>query len=228
MTNIICFGDSITQAAGVPDAARWPVVLQALLDDWRPGAFAVYSRGAGGHTCVQGFDRLQGDVLPLLPGVVLLEFGYNDAVIYEFTREPRVGLAEFRAKMTEIMRVIAARGGQPVLIINHTERSVLKQGDGRSYADGYAPYEAAIRALSAGLNVPAIDLPAMMRDRGVNLDDFVTADGIHLSLAGNRTYAAMVCDGLRACLLPADHGDGPGVATPGPCGMRAGDGLTAC
>ncbi len=200
MTNIICFGDSITQASGVPDAARWPVVLQNLLDNWRPGEFAVYSRGVGGHTCVQGFDRMHGDILPLLPGIVLLEFGYNDAVIYEFTREPRVSLAEFHGKMTEIMRVIATRGGQSVLIVNHTERSVLQQGDGRSYSEGYAPYDAAIRELSAKLNVPAIDLPAMMRDRGVNLDDFVTPDGIHLSVAGNRTYAEMVFDGLQVCL----------------------------
>lgn len=207
MTNIICFGDSITQAAGVPDAARWPVVLHELLDAWQPGAFAVYSRGVGGNTCAQGFDRLQWDILPLLPGVVLFEFGYNDAHVQDFTLLPRVSLPEFHAKMTEMVRVIAAQGGQSVLIINHAERNVLPQGNGLSYSEAYRPYDAALRELSAKLTVPAIDLPAMMIARYVNLDEFLVADGIHLSAAGNRLYAEMVCDGLKAC-LPAAVADG--------------------
>jgi lysophospholipase L1-like esterase len=154
----------------------------------------------GGHTSAQGFDRLQGDVLPLLPGVVLFEFGFNDAFVQEFTVQPRVTLAEFHAKMTEMVRIVAANGGQPVLIINHTEDNQRPQGNGQSYSACYRPYDAALRELSAKLNIPAIDLPAMMLDRRVNLPEFLSADGIHLGITGNRIYAEMVCDGLIACL----------------------------
>ncbi|MGH8582530.1 MAG: hypothetical protein ACREWG_06995 [Gammaproteobacteria bacterium] len=36
----------------------------------------------------------------------------------------------------------------------------------------------------------------MMQARGVAADEFVSDDGVHLSVAGNRWYAEMVFDGL--------------------------------
>ena len=77
--NIICFGDSITEAAEVAPTARWPTVLQSKLDEWKPGRFKVHNLGIGGHTSAQGFDRLDEDLLPVLPGLVVVQFGFNDA-----------------------------------------------------------------------------------------------------------------------------------------------------
>jgi lysophospholipase L1-like esterase len=198
--NLICFGDSITQASGVADCERWTAVLQHLLEAWRPGTFRLFNRGIGGHTAVQGFDRLGNDVLPLLPGLVLMEFGFNDAHILPHARIPRVSLDEFSAKMREMHRIIEERGGRVVLIINHTQDSTLVQGDGRSYTEGYLPYDTAIRALAVELNVPAIDLPTMMAERDVDLGAFLTEDGIHLTAAGNAEYADMVYTALRPVL----------------------------
>jgi len=135
VTNLICFGDSITAAASVADAFRWPVILQRLLEAWRPGQFRVYNRGIGSNTAVQGFDRLATDVLPLLPGLVLIQFGYNDATVYPHAQIPRVGLEEFRAKLREMHRIIRAQGGRAAFIINHPERSRDPQGNGRTYQE---------------------------------------------------------------------------------------------
>lgn len=197
-TNIIAFGDSITQAADQPDGDKWTGVLQRLLDERAPGAYKVFNCGVGGETSAQGLDRIFAQVTPRLPGVVLVEFGFNDAVIPAGMLIPKLTVDEFTVKMREIVRIVAAHGGRAVLVINHTQHDVLQQGNGERYEDTYARYEAAIRALIVELGVPGIDLPRLMADRGVDLSTFLTADGIHLTAEGNRIYAEMILDGLAA------------------------------
>lgn len=200
MTNLICFGDSITAGANVPDGFRWPVILQGLLEAWRPGEFRVYNRGVGSNTALQGFDRLATDVLPMLPGLVLIQFGYNDATVYPHAQVPRVGREEFMAKLREMHRITCAQGGQAAFIINHPERSPSPQGNGRTYQENYRPYEEAIRQVAQELGAPAIDLPRMMQERGTDLEAFLAEDGIHLTEAGNREYAEMVLTALARML----------------------------
>jgi len=197
---IICFGDSITQAYGPPERDRWPMALQQRLDDWQPGRFKVFNRGIGGQTSSQGLDRIGCDVAPLLPGIVLIQFGFNDAVIMPGLKAPRVGVDGFQAKLREIHRVVRAGRGRPVFIINHTERSPDRQENGRTYQENYKPYDKALRQVAKSLRAAAIDLPLMMKERAVNLDAFLAADGIHLTPDGNHLYADMVFEGLRSCV----------------------------
>ena len=201
MRTIVAFGDSITQAFDQPDCCKWTGVLQRLLDDRVPGAYAVVNRGIGGQTAAQGLERILTDVTPQLPGLVLVEFGFNDAVIPQGMLIPRLTVDEFMVKMREIHRIVTAHGGQTVLIINHTQHDVLRQGNGEPYEETYARYETALRTLAVELAVPAIDLPAAMAARGVDLAAFLTADGIHLTREGNRIYGEMVLAGLQAILL---------------------------
>lgn len=197
MPNIICFGDSITQAFDQPDVHKWTGVLQRLLEERAPGTYLVYNRGIGGQTAAQGLERIFSDVTPYLPGLVLVEFGFNDAVIPQGMQVARYSTEEFAVKMREMHRIITAHGGQTVLIINHTQHDTLRQGNGEPYEETYARYEAVIRALAVELNVPSIDLPAMMTARAIDLAGFLTEDGIHLTQEGNRIYAEMVREGLR-------------------------------
>ncbi len=203
--NIICFGDSVTHAAGFAEADRWPSILQQRLEDAHPGRFKVYNRGVGAQTTALGNDRFETDVLALMPGLVLVEFGFNDAHTPAWTELPRVGLAEFRARLAEFHRVITARGGRCVLIVNHTTRKHdLPQGNGRTYEANLAPYNLAIRDLAAELDADTIDLPALMTAQHVDLDTFLAADGLHLTPAGNHVYADLVLAGLRRLGLPAE------------------------
>ncbi|MDH3670006.1 MAG: GDSL-type esterase/lipase family protein [Gammaproteobacteria bacterium] len=199
--NIICFGDSITEAAEVAPTDRWPTVLQSQLDEWKSDGFKVHNLGIGGHTSAQGFDRLDEDLLPVLPGLVLIQFGFNDANVRDWAVVPRVGIDEFKKNLCEFHRIIIACQGRSVFIINHTIGAVPgEQGNGQSYKDNVEPYNIAIGQIAEELQTSCIDLPSMMTQRQVDLGTFLTEDQIHLSADGNRVYADMVFDDLVIAL----------------------------
>ncbi|MDX1487102.1 MAG: GDSL-type esterase/lipase family protein [Acidiferrobacterales bacterium] len=202
-TNLICFGDSITEAAEFLAEERWPTLLQAHLDAWHPDGFKVHNRGIGGDTTAGAFDRIENDVLPLLPGVLLVQFGFNDANVRDWSVVPRVGLDEFKKNLEEFHRVAHAHGGCCVLMVNHTIVAVAgEQGNGMRYSDNMEPYNKAIREVARTCQAPVIDLPALLAERQVELDLFVVDDGLHLSAFGNRVYAEMVFGALKEILLP--------------------------
>jgi len=212
--NIICFGDSITEAAEVSPEARWTSLLQRDLDSWQEGAFTVHNRGMGGHTSGEGFDRLHSDVLPLLPGLLLVQFGFNDANVRDWAMAPRVGLPEFKKNLREFHRVAHARGGRCVFIVNHTiGQSPGRQGNGKNYQDNLRPYNRAIRKLAEELDAAHIDLPLIMAQQHIELSEFLAEDALHLSAAGNRIYAAMILEALRPLLsepIPAQENSASG------------------
>ncbi len=88
MLNIICFGDSITEGGDFEKPKRWTSLLQARLDENYPKGYRVINRGIGGNTSAQGFDRFCDDVLPYLPGLLLVEFGFNDANVKDWSMNP--------------------------------------------------------------------------------------------------------------------------------------------
>ncbi len=203
-TNIICFGDSITEAEEFRASERWPALLQAHLDIWRPDEFKVHNRGIGGDTTAGAFDRIESDILPLLPGVLLVQFGFNDANVRDWALVPRVGLDEFKKNLNEFHRVAYTHGGRCVFIVNHTIVAVAgEQGNGLPYGDNMEPYNQAIREVAQTCQAPAIDLPALLAKRQVALDQFVVDDGLHLSAFGNRLYAEMVFAALQEILVPS-------------------------
>jgi len=205
-TRIICFGDSITEAAEVAPNDRWTIQLQNTLDGLWPGGFTVLNRGIGGHTSAHGFDRLASDVLPYLPGILLVEFGLNDANVYDWARVPRVGADEFRKNLREFQRIAVTGGGQCVFVVNHTLGPVPgRQGNNRSFQENFAPYNLVIRELAVTLNTPYIDLPSMMAAHNIPVAEFVDADGIHLTAYGNRMYSEMILAGLQETILSGNN-----------------------
>lgn len=199
--NIICFGDSITQAADRSEGDRWPTVLQIALDDWRVGTYRVFNRGLGGNTTANGLARFADDVLPLLPGVLVVEFGINDCNHPTWRRVPAVGVEEYKKNLREFHRICRANKGVCVFVVNHPlSRAKLPQGNGRTLHANLQPYNEAVRLLAAELKAPVIDLPMMMSEWAVKLADFVQEDGIHLTADGNHMYAAMVFDRLQEIL----------------------------
>ena len=202
--NIICFGDSITHARAFAECDRWPNILQFKLDEWRPGEYKVYNKGQGGHTTAQGFDRLPDDVIPYLPGWVLVEFGLNDANVRDWARVPRVGLVEYEKNLREFHRIAQAHNGRCAFVVNHTtrERAVL-QANGQTYYANFQPYNETVRRVAQELGAPTLDLPRLMQERGVDLGRFVVEDGAHLTIEGNHLYAEMVFGRLQGILAGA-------------------------
>ncbi len=197
--NIICFGDSITEGAEFPEEYRWTTVLQQLLDKDQPGLFKVHNLGIGNNTSAQGLDRFAPQVLSLLPGLVLVEFGLNDANVPDWSRVPRVSLREFERNLREFHRAITRANGTCVFIVNHTIGAVTgRQGNRKTFNENFLPYNESIKKLAGELDVPCADLPLMMRQREVNLDDFLSLDLLHLSLEANDIYADMIFEVLKS------------------------------
>ena len=199
--NIVCFGDSITHAYSFAECDKWPVILQNKLNEWKRGKYKVINRGIGGNTTANGYERFESEILPLMPGVVLIEFGFNDSSVWEWATVPRVGLDEYRKNLLAFHRAIKAKKGRTIFIVNHpTTRSYAIQGNGKSYKTNFKPYNPAVREVAKKTKSPMIDLPAMIRRRKVDLKTFLADDGLHLSVRGNHLYAGMVFDALREIL----------------------------
>ncbi|HWL51818.1 MAG TPA: GDSL-type esterase/lipase family protein [Chthoniobacteraceae bacterium] len=203
---LVCFGDSITAGKSFPDTQRWTSLLQCDLDTLWPGRYAVYQRGIGGNTTYDGLMRFATDVAPFLPAVVLIEFGFNDASVPVPLQINRCVLPAFRLHLAEIVRLVRAGGGEPILIANHPihERAVPNQGGGCRYIDNFAPYQPAIRECAATCGVPLIDLEKQMRAGGVDLGELLADDGLHLALTGNRIYADFLFTALQPILESLD------------------------
>ena len=199
--NIVCFGDSITDAGGYAEGDRWPTILHAKLNEWKPGAFGVHNRGIGGNTTAQGLDRFADDVLPLLPAVVLLEFGFNDGNVFDWSKKSRVGLEEFKANLRELHRAVRARKGTCVFIVNHTiGRLGGTGGNDESHNTNVARHNEGVKQVAKALKAPFVDLPGLMKQRAIAAKRVVCDDNLHLSVEGNHIYADLVFESLKPLL----------------------------
>jgi lysophospholipase L1-like esterase len=201
--NIVCFGDSITHARAFAEGDRWPTILQFKLNAWQPAAYKVYNRGIGGNTTAQGLERVDEDVLPYLPGFLLVQFGFNDSNIRPWSQVSRVGLEDYRKNLRELHRIAAAHKSQCAFIVNHlpardTEKNIAPNG--KTYSANFAPYNVAVRQVAEELGAPTIDLPRIMQKRQIETDALVSEDGAHLSIQGNHLYADMVFERLKQIL----------------------------
>ncbi|MBX7246950.1 MAG: hypothetical protein K1X53_15745 [Candidatus Sumerlaeaceae bacterium] len=71
---VVAFGDSLTQGVGAPEGLGYPGQLAQIIGR------EVINRGVRGETTRDGLARLERDILPLNPGIVLLCFGGNDLI----------------------------------------------------------------------------------------------------------------------------------------------------
>jgi len=169
--------------------------LQSKLDENFSEGYRVFNKGIDGNTSAQGFDRFCDDVLPYLPGLLLVEFGFNDANVKDWSVEPRVSLEEFVRNLREFHRIATAKNTSCVFILNHSIAEVEgRQGNGLTYNENLLPYDQAVIALAEELKAEVIDLPGMMAAKGVPLQEYLSNDNLHLSEAGNKHYAQMVFD----------------------------------
>lgn len=199
--NIICFGDSITHASAFAESNRWPTILQSKLNSWRPDFYKVFNRGFNGDTTIAGFERFQEEIIPLLPGILIIEFGINDCNHREWTTMPRVGLEEYKSKLLEFHKICREHKSQVVFIVNHPLfNSPIPQGNGKDFYENLKPYNQAIREIAKKVASPIIDFPAIIKDQKINPNNFLDEDGIHLTTNGNHIYAQIVFDRLKKIL----------------------------
>lgn len=194
---IHCLGDSITEAAGLPEGGRWTVILQRLLDEAEPGLHAVHNHGVGGNTSTMGMERMRNEAIGC--DLTIIEFGLNDCACQGFNVKNRVGLAEYSDNLRAMAAIVRRRGGAPVLVANHLPvyKNEVRQNDGHLHSEKVRAYNVAVRALATKLDAPLIDMEAHFAEPEQTGRD-LRADGLHLNIAGNEVYARRIFAFLRS------------------------------
>lgn len=193
---VVAFGDSITRGYNLPVGTAWVDVLAARLE--RAGRpVAVYNAGGNGNTSAEGQRRLNSEVLIHLPGLVLVEFGGNDAV----EGERHVTADDFDRNLTAIHEAVTARGGRTVLL---TFPPVIDDWHSAGRSPYYLQrggldreverYRQRTREVAARLGVPLFDLDHFLREliKASGPAAYIHRDGVHLTPEGNRVVAEAV------------------------------------
>lgn len=198
---IIAFGDSITQGnLGV--TGEWPQELQEKLDNWKKGKYKVINKGKNGNTTSNAFDRIESDILPNLPGILIVAFGINDCNHRAWAKVPRVSVDEYEKNIREFHRIATSKGSFCIFVVNHILEPLegsrfLKQGNGKTYQENLEAYNSTIHNLSQELNVPIIDFPKHIIENAIDIQSLLIEDGVHLSRAGYDVYSEYIFQRLK-------------------------------
>lgn len=200
MRTIICLGDSITAGKKLPEGQRWSALLQDGLDAATGKGWQVYNRGIPSETVTLGLGRFEKDVLPHLPGWVLVEFGLNDCSFLEGREIPRVGPLEFSAVLGEIIRLTRKGKGLPLLLTNHPPGTTTALG--RRCADNLRPYQQAIRETARHTGCGLIDMEKLF-GASENSAAGLVEDEIHFNAFGHAMYASLLQDAFLSLCATA-------------------------
>jgi lysophospholipase L1-like esterase len=105
----VCFGDSITRGAYLPEGESYPSVLRRLLPRAR-----IVNAGIPGQTSAQGIARFERDVLSRQPDIVIVIFGTNDSVLTG-PGAYRVSPENFSENMQQMIQLSRGRGCRTIL-----------------------------------------------------------------------------------------------------------------
>lgn len=194
-TTLVAFGDSITRGYAVPAGSGWVERLADLLGKKHgKHAFAVFNAGGNGNTSAEGLKRLQADVLAHLPGLVLVEFGGNDAKL-----GPRaVSVDDFERNLLTITERVKQQGGEVAFL---TFPPVINEWHHLGRDPGYdkwggldqciEQYRQRTRDVAKTLGSRLFDLDQVLRkliaENGK--ERYLLKDGVHLTAEANTAIA---------------------------------------
>ena len=165
-TNVIAFGDSLTQGYRLDPGQGWPEQLSAIIG--RP----ILNRGVSGDTTADALARLERDVLAEDPRVVLVCLGGNDML-------RRLPADQQFDNLRAIVRRIQEKGALVVLIGTEGFKILANEDYG-------ARYEALARETGAAY------VPDLMD--GVLGDPALMLDQIHPNARGYEKIARRIAD----------------------------------
>jgi len=197
---VVAFGSSSTEGAGASTPGHaYPARLEALLRAALPGhAVRVLNRGIGGQDVGEMLARLDADVLPERPDLVVWQAGANAAL-------RGMDPAAFRDTLAEGVARVRASGADVVLMDSQLAPVVLS----RPLCPQLA---AAMRDVAAARSIPVFSRAELMRaweTAGTSPTDMLHADGLHHN---DRGYACLA-EALAASLLGGLRALAPVVAT---------------
>lgn len=188
---ILFFGDSLTALAGKEEPKQhvtkgYVRIVQETLNKKHPDKNVVVEWVAtGGHTVPQLLARVDKDVLPRRPTIVVIQIGCNDA--------RRIDKETFRSGLVELIGKLQQANVQ---VVQCTLTSVGEKHDGTNKDDTKLDEFAAIeRKVAAEMKVPVNDLRKAFiahwkAHNPKNLPSgILTYDGNHFNDAGHRFVA---------------------------------------
>ena len=186
---IVAFGSSSTVGAGASEARyAYPAHLEQVLRGAAPGRrITVLNRGMGGEDVVQMLGRIEAEILPLSPDLVVWQLGANAALHgldpATFGRLLREGLHRFRAAGVDV-----------VLMDNQRAPRIAAR-------PGHGAYDRILAAAAAEIpGVTLLSRGALMdgwAGQGVPNAQLLVGDGLHHN---DRGYAC-IAEALAAALL---------------------------
>ena len=191
---ILFFGDSLTYLAGKEEPKKqvtkgYVRIVQETLDKTHPNlGIQVDWVATGGHTVPDLIKRLDKDVLPKKPTIVVIQIGCNDARRKNMTKD------SFKASLEELIDRLQK---EKIQVIQCTLTSVGEKHDGTNPADPALEAFAEVqRQVIKAKNVPYNDLrKAFVAYWKANNPDnkgsgILTYDGNHWNDRGMQFVAA--------------------------------------
>lgn len=174
----------------------------------------VQNAGVNGNTTRLALERLHYDVLSHRPDAVYVQFGINDANIWQTDFGlPRVTERSFESNLIEIVQKIIAAGTRLVIIAtNHpTNRKLEATISDFRYNSSNSHYNNLIREAFRYLSesqkdsrIELVDNEYWWQVRGISassqLDSYLLSDGIHLSRLGHLEYIATTVPAVISAL----------------------------
>ena len=187
---LIALGDSVTYGQGVRSSEAWPAVLERITRSRVNPRKRCDVRNAGvcGDTTRLGLARFPKDVQLHRPDVVCIQFGLNDANVWQSDEGvPRVSCSAYVSNVLEMATRVHALGSRAIILRPHkpeTEQRSLVNFGSSDYGDRVMEYAIALRdAAAESICAPANSF----------LDD---GYGVHPDPAMHEHYAQLVAEAL--------------------------------
>jgi len=176
--SILVWGDSIANGYGIPVHKTWPYRLSEALDEWA----TVSIHAVNGRTSLNALERIKYEVLGHPYDVVLVQFGINDANVWQTVGAERVPRALFKEVLFQIDERIRNAGKVPVYLTPHK-------------VDGLQCYSDTVFDFT-------IESGSWFVDTGSMIGRDCLLDNAHLNEAGHDVYFNMLMEVLNENFRP--------------------------
>lgn len=186
---VVALGSSSTQGTGASSPRMcYPAQLEAELNRrFHPDKhFEVINQGAGGEMASDMLARIDRDVLPLKPDLVIWQTGVNDAIA-------GISLDDFRMELAQGIDAIRA-GGADIILLD------LQYYPKSERVKGYKDYLRTMWSVAQEKSVPVLKRHAFMKhlvdSRQFTPAQILAPDLFHLNDLSYRCLGHLVADAI--------------------------------
>ena len=194
---VVFFGDSITEAGVKPHG--FISIDDSLLNPPGHAAYELIGAGISGNKVYDLYLRVEDDVIPLAPDIVVIWVGVND--VWHKKMGTGTDADKFERFYLALVKKFKTADIRPILC---TPATIGEKYDNTNEQDGdLNKYANIIRKIAADQQLTLVDMRKEFEDyekihNTANLDrGLLTADGVHLNDAGNQFVAKLMAEGIR-------------------------------